>query len=47
MEYYESNCNLFWLILGSWLSNINKLMWLWYYGIFLPKEEEKKEEEEK
>ena len=36
MDNYESNCITIRSILGSCLSDINKLMPLWYYGIILP-----------
>ena len=36
MDDYESNCIVLKSILGSCLSDINKLMPLWYYGIILP-----------
>ena len=36
MDDYESNCIAVRSILGSCLSDINKLMPLWYYGIILP-----------
>ena len=37
MDDYESNCVVLRSILGSYLSDINKLMSLWHYGILLPK----------
>ena len=40
MDDYESNCIVLRSILGSYLSNINKLMPLWHYGILLPEEAE-------
>ena len=40
MEDCEAKCIVLWSLLGSCLSNINKLMTLWYYGILLPEEEE-------
>ena len=40
MEDYEANCIVLRSLLGFCLSDINKLMPLWYYGILLPKEEE-------
>ena len=40
MDDYESNCIVLRSILGSCLSNINKLIPLWYYDILLPEEEE-------
>ena len=40
MDDYESNYIVLRIILGSYLSDINKLMPLWYYGILLPEEEE-------
>ena len=36
MNDYESNCIVIRSILGSCLSDINKLMLLWNYGIILP-----------
>ena len=36
MDDYESNCIVLRSILGSCLSDINKLMPLWHYGIILP-----------
>ena len=39
MDDYESNCIVLRTILGSCLSDINKLMPLWYYGILLPEKE--------
>ena len=36
MDDYESNCIVLISILGSCLSDINKLMLLWHYGIILP-----------
>ena len=36
MDDYESNCIVLSSILGSCLSDINKIMPLWYYGIILP-----------
>ena len=35
MDDYESNCIVLRSILGSCLSDINKLMPLWHYGIIL------------
>ena len=40
MDDYESNFIVLRTILGSCLSDINKLMPLWHYGILLPVEEE-------
>jgi len=40
MDDYESIFTVLRTILGSCLSDINKLMPLWYYGILLPEEEE-------
>ena len=40
MEDCEANCIVLRSLLGACLSDINKLMPLWYYGILLPKEEE-------
>ena len=40
MKNYESNCIVLRTILGSCLSDINKLMSLWYYVIILPEEED-------
>ena len=40
MKDCEANCIVLRSLLGSCLSDINKLMPLWYYGILLPKEEE-------
>ena len=37
MDDYESNCIVLRSILDSYLSDINKLMSLWHYGILLPK----------
>ena len=39
MEDYEANCVVIRSLLGSCLSNINKNMTLWYYGILLLEEE--------
>ena len=36
MDDYESNCIVLRSILGSYLSDVNKLMPLWHYGIILP-----------
>ena len=36
MDDYESNCIVLRSILGSCLSDINKLMSLWHYGIIIP-----------
>ena len=36
MDDYESNCIVVKSIFGSYLSYINKLIPLWYYGILLP-----------
>ena len=36
MNDHGSNCIVLISILGSCLSDINKLMPLWYYGIILP-----------
>ena len=41
MDDYESNCIVLRSILGSYLSDINKLMPLWHYGIILPEVVEK------
>ena len=41
MDNYESNCMVLRAILYSCLSDINKLIPLWHYGVFLSKEEEK------
>ena len=40
MDDYESNCIVLRSILGSCLSDINKIMPLWHYDIFLPEEAE-------
>ena len=40
MDDDESNCIVLRTILGSCLSDINKLMLLWHYGILLLEEEE-------
>ena len=40
MEDYEANCVVLRSLLGSCLSDINKNMPLWHYGILLPEEEE-------
>ena len=40
MDNYECNCIVFRTILGSYLSDINKLVLLWNYGILLPEKEE-------
>ena len=40
MENCEANCIVLRSLLGSCLSDINKNMPLWYYGILLPEEEE-------
>ena len=40
MEDREANCVVIRSLLGSCLSDINKNMTLWYYGILLPEEEE-------
>ena len=37
------DCIVLWSLLGSCLSNINKLMTLWHYGILLPEEEEEED----
>ena len=42
MDDYESNCIVLRSILGSYLSDINKLMPLQYYEILLPEEAEKR-----
>ena len=39
MEDCEANCIVLRSLLGSCLSDINKLMSLWYYSILLSKEE--------
>ena len=36
MDDYESNCIVLRSILGSCLSDIDKLMPFWHYGIILP-----------
>ena len=38
MDIYESNCIVLRSILVFCLSDINKLIPLWYYGILLPEE---------
>ena len=38
MEDFEANCIVLWPLLGSYLSDINKLIPLWHYGILLPEE---------
>ena len=40
MEDCEADCIVLRSLLGSCLSNINKLLPLWHYGIMLPEEEE-------
>ena len=40
MDNYECNCIVFRTILGSYLSDSNKLVLLWNYGILLPEKEE-------
>ena len=40
MDNYESNCIILRTILGSFLSDINKLTILWPYSILLPEGEE-------
>ena len=40
MEDCESNCIVRRSLSGSCLSDINKLLTLWHYGILLPEEEE-------
>ena len=40
MDDCESNCIVLRSILGPCLSDINKLMSLWHYGILLPEEAE-------
>ena len=40
MEDCEANCVVIRSLLGSCLSDINKNMPLWHYGILLPEEEE-------
>ena len=42
----EANCVVIRSLLGSCLSNINKKIPLWHYGIILPEGEEGEEEEE-
>ena len=37
MDNYETKCIALRKILGSYLSDTNKLMPLWHYGILLPK----------
>ena len=39
MEDCEANCVVIRSLLGSCLSDINKNMPLWHYGILLPEEE--------
>ena len=39
MEDCEATCIVLRSLLGSYLSDINKLMPLWYYAIRLPEEE--------
>ena len=39
MEHCEANCIVLRSLLGSCLSDINKLMSLWYYSILSSKEE--------
>ena len=39
MEDCEANCVVLRSLLGSCLSNIDKNMTLWHYGILLPEEE--------
>ena len=38
MEDFQANCIVLWPLLGSYLSDINKLIPLWHYGILLPEE---------
>ena len=40
MEDCEANCVVIRSLLGSCLSDINKNISLWHYGILLPEEEE-------
>ena len=40
MEDCEANCIVRRSLSGSCLSDINKLLTLWHYGILLPEEEE-------
>ena len=40
MEDCKANCIVLRSLLGSCLSDINKLLPLWYYGILSPEEEE-------
>ena len=40
MEDCEANCVVLRSLLASCLSDINRNMLLWYYGILLPEEEE-------
>ena len=40
MEDCEANCAVLCSLSGSCLSDINKNMPLWYYGILLPEEKE-------
>ena len=40
MKDCEANCVVLRLLLGSYLSDINKYMPIWHYGILLPEEEE-------
>ena len=40
MEDCEANCVVLRSLLGSCLSDIDKNMPLWYYGILLPEEKE-------
>ena len=40
MDNYECNCIVLRTILGSYLSDINKLILLWNYGILLPEKED-------
>ena len=46
MDNYKYNCIVFRTILGSYLSDINKVKPLWYYDILYLKKKKKKEEEE-
>ena len=40
MKDCEANCIVLRSLLGSYLSDINKLMPLWHYGILIPEEKE-------
>ena len=40
MKKYELNCDMIQLLFGSYLSEINQHIPLWYYGILLPEQEE-------